>query len=141
MDNPFIRATAVLLPDGWHNINWTNDGSTFEADDCDIDPNGYTFLDADNDNALTAVRATAVLALRYLTEPDQRSPLATYVDEAGPEGVTRTMICNHHFQRRITRRQIDGLIRDLIATGDYETVEEPTGGRPRTIVRRTGTSS
>ncbi len=62
--------------------------------------------------------------------------LIEYVDGAGAEGTSRTKIAKDLFRNHITSSEMDRLLGDLLAMGRYESVEIPTGGRPKTLVRR-----
>jgi hypothetical protein len=64
--------------------------------------------------------------------------LIEYVNNAGAAGVTRTVIGRELFRNHLTADEISKLLADLleVGEGDYESVEVPTGGRPRTVVRR-----
>lgn len=138
------KVSAVLLPDGWHTVTWRDGTSTFDTGAALTLPTGHLFQDADNGGALTEVLPTAVLALRYtpiaMDDPDI-AKLIDYIDAAGEEGVSRTMIGGHLFRRNLPADRLGELLQALEGTGQYETVKVETAGRPKTVIRRTGGQS
>ncbi|MFE2868769.1 DUF3987 domain-containing protein [Embleya sp. NPDC059259] len=62
--------------------------------------------------------------------------LKSFVDNAGDDGVGRTGIANDCFGKHRTKAQLDALVSELTALGDYEEWSKPTGGRPVQLYRR-----
>lgn len=63
--------------------------------------------------------------------------LKSFVDNAeSEEGVSRMSVRAQCFGGHRTAAQIDALLVDLFALGNYEEYSKPTGGRPVTLLRR-----
>ena len=92
---------------------------------------------------LTAAAAQirySVASARYVLDGVHRDPrkdrLTRAVDAAGPAGLTRSEI-SALFSRNLTAGALDKLLDWLIASGEYEVIRTPTGGRPAETYRRT----
>jgi hypothetical protein len=80
----------------------------------------------------------AIASARYVLDDQLGDPrldrLARAVGAAGPEGLSRSEISGL-FSRNLPADQLDVLLGELLATGDYERFEAKTGGRTATRYR------
>jgi len=90
--------------------------------------------------AAAALVRYSIASAIYVLDRQMRDPrldrIRRAIDGAGPGGVARSDI-SALFSRNITRTQLDDLLTTLTATGHYQTLTMPTGGRPALRYRRT----
>lgn len=102
------------------------------------DQSGATVIRREHLKAALAVWRYVEASARYVFG-DLRSrdlnTLCEAVDRAGDSGLTRTDIVDL-FGRNKTRERIDELIRQAVATGQYEVTKTATGGRPAIRLKR-----
>jgi hypothetical protein len=90
--------------------------------------------------AAAALVRYSIASAVYVLDKQLRDPrldrIRRAIDGAGTAGIARTDI-SALFSRNVTRAQLNELLATLTATGQYETITVPTGGRPSIRYRRT----
>jgi hypothetical protein len=101
---------------------------------------GTAIIAASHLHAAAALVRYSIRSAIYVLDRQLRDPrldrIRRAIDTTGPEGIGRTDISGL-FSRNVTRTQLDELLATLTATGQYETITAPTGGRPSVRYRRT----
>lgn len=80
--------------------------------------------------------ASAVFVLDKQMRDPKIDRIRRALDQAADTGLTRSEISGL-FSRNLPKQTLDELLTSLTATGHYETVTTPTGGRPSVRYRRT----
>jgi hypothetical protein len=100
---------------------------------------GRALIGKDDLAAAGALVRYSLASARYVLGSLHRDPrmdrLTRAVTEAGQAGLTRTQI-SALFGRNLPSAALDELLAELVASGGYEVIETPTGGRAATVYRR-----
>ncbi|MFE3451576.1 hypothetical protein ACFXJ8_21900 [Nonomuraea sp. NPDC059194] len=101
---------------------------------------GRPLVTADHLRASAALVRYSIASAVFVLDKQLRDPkidrIRRALDQAADVGLTRSEI-SALFSRNVPKQTLDELLASLTASGQYETVTTPTGGRPSIRYRRT----
>jgi Protein of unknown function (DUF3987) len=101
---------------------------------------GTAIVGASHLTAAAAMVRYSIGSAIYVLDKQLRDPrldrIRRAIDTAGTGGIGRTDISGL-FSRNVTKQQLDELLATLTATGQYEAIAVPSGGRPSVRYRHT----